>query len=94
MGAIITTAIIVAIIIAVIKSSNNKANKLQQLKQAYERSLKGNNKKTALDAGRAYYSALRKDKMLTSYDEQAITNDLSTMIDQPANVQHWNSAQL
>jgi ABC-type uncharacterized transport system fused permease/ATPase subunit len=94
MEAIFTTAIIVAIIIAIIKSGNNKARKLQELKLAYEQSLKGNNKKTALDAGRAYYSALRENKALTIYDEQAITNDLSTMVDQPVNSQLWNSPQL
>jgi hypothetical protein len=57
----------------------SKQNKLKQLKENYDNSLKGTDKKVALDAGRAYYSALRKDKKLTIYDEQAITNDLSTM---------------
>jgi hypothetical protein len=49
------------------------------LKQEYDAALKGTSKRAALQAGRAYYSALRKGKMLTIYDEQAITNDLSTM---------------
>lgn len=79
MEAIIGLAIIVAIIIVVIKNKNKKIRHLEQLKLAYERSLKGNNKKTALDAGRAYYGALRENKILTIYDEQAITNDLSAM---------------
>lgn len=79
MEGLFVLAIIVAIIIAFIKSSKNKTKKLSELKLAYERTLKGNNKKTALNAGRAYYSALRENKVLTIYDEQAVTNDLSAM---------------
>jgi hypothetical protein len=88
MGLLLAIAIIVAIIIAIIKANQNKARKLQELKLNYERSLKGTNKKTALNAGRAYYSALRENKTLTIYDEQAITNDLSTMTDSIPNTQY------
>jgi hypothetical protein len=70
---------VVAIIIIVMISASNSQKKIAALKLRYEESLKGNDKKSALNAGRAYYSALRKDKNLTIYDEQAITNDLSTM---------------
>jgi hypothetical protein len=49
------------------------------LRVQYERSLREHDKRTALDAGRAYRSALRSDGVLTIYDEQAIANDLSTM---------------
>lgn len=74
--------IIIAVIIAVVFTSHpNETQQPEQLKLAYEQSLKGNSKKTALDAGRAYYSALRKDKALTIYDELAIANDLSAMND-------------
>jgi hypothetical protein len=79
MEAFISILIIAIIIIGLVASSSNKTKKIQELKLAYDRSLKGENKKVALDAGRIYYSALRKDKALTIYDEQAITNDLSTM---------------
>jgi hypothetical protein len=48
------------------------------LKKKYNEALKGTDKKAALDAGREYYSELRRGK-LTIYDEQAIANDLSTM---------------
>jgi hypothetical protein len=81
MEAFITLAIIAAIIAVVILNRKEKARRLEQLRQAYAQSLKGNSKRLALEAGRAYYCALRKDKVLTMYDEQAITNDLSTMSD-------------
>lgn len=80
----ITLIVIVIVVTAFVSGSNSKSKKLEALKLDYERSLKGTNKKTALDAGRAYYSALREKQVLTIYDEQAITNDLSTMNDQPA----------
>ncbi len=56
-----------------------KRKRIAALKGHYERLLKGTDRRAALAAGRAYYSALRKGKVLTTYDEQAITNDLSTM---------------
>jgi type II secretory pathway pseudopilin PulG len=80
MNPFIALAITAVIIMAVIQNNINKRKKIQKLKMAYEQLLKGNNKKMALDAGRAYYSALRKNKVLTIYDEQAITNDLGAMI--------------
>lgn len=51
----------------------------QKLLQDYREALKSGNKGKALEAGRKYYSALRDNKGLTLYDEQAISNDLSTM---------------
>ncbi len=67
---------VIALLIWVIIS---KINKLNELKENYDNALRGTDRKTALDAGRAYYSALRKDSKLTIYDEQAIINDLSAM---------------
>lgn len=78
MGIIILFVIVVAIIGAIINNRNNR-RRLERLKLHYDQALKGSNKKTALDAGRAYYSALRKNNVLTIYDEQAITNDLTAM---------------
>ncbi len=52
--------------------------KLQSLWDDYVEALSGGDKKRALDAGRLYYKHLRGGR-LTIYDEQAITNDLSTM---------------
>lgn len=74
----ITVSILIIIVAAVIFGSAD-ARKLEALKQTYHEALKGNDKRLALETGRAYYSALRKGKTLTMYDEQAITNDLSTM---------------
>ena len=79
MGILFTLAVIAIIIIVMIGNNRNKAKRLKQLKLNYEQALKGSNKTIALRAGRAYYSALRENKALTIYDEQAITNDLSTM---------------
>ncbi len=56
----------------------SKRRRFARLKSAYEDALIGHDKKAALAAGRAYYSALRKGK-LTIYDEQAIANDINTM---------------
>ena len=56
----------------------NKRKGIARLKSNYDDALTGSDKRAALAAGRAYYSALRKGK-LTIYDEQAITNDISTM---------------
>jgi hypothetical protein len=75
----LTVIIVVAIIAIIIMVANNNKKKIAALKLRYEESLEGKDKRAALDAGRAYYSALRKGKTLTIYDEQAITNDLSTM---------------
>lgn len=71
--------LIIAVIVIAIAMANSSAKKLAELKRRYEGALRGSDKRLALDCGRAYYSALRKKKMLTIYDEQAISNDLTTM---------------
>lgn len=71
--------IIIVIVIIVIAVSVSNSNTREKLKVEYENALKGTDKTKALQAGRSYYSALRNDKKLTIYDEQAITNDLNTM---------------
>jgi hypothetical protein len=82
---IVTTVILFILFFAI--QSNKKITSLQQ---HYHEALKGADKRAALDAGRAYYSALRKNKTLTVYDEQAITNDLSTMQASPVSDNHTN----
>jgi hypothetical protein len=72
-----STGVIIAIVAAVVIAIGIIANR-NRLKSEYEDALKGTDKVKALKAGRAYYSALRSGK-LTIYDEQAITNDISTM---------------
>jgi hypothetical protein len=75
------TAIILGVFAAIIliavnvMTSRNKA----KLKEQYQQALKGSNKGRALQAGRAYYAAIRDGGKLTVYDEQAINNDLATM---------------
>ncbi len=48
------------------------------LKEKYSQAIKKGEKALALDLGRQYYAKLRGG-ILTIYDEQAITNDLSTI---------------
>jgi hypothetical protein len=66
------------VIVLVIVGAFSSGSEEKKLKQAYDNALNGSDKKAALNAGRAYYSKLRKGK-LTMYDEQALTNDISTM---------------
>jgi hypothetical protein len=75
------SSIILLIIIAVgaIYFFQKQKEKLRLLKEEYNTALRGKDKKRALEAGRNYYSAMRHNKKLTIYDEQAITNDLATM---------------
>jgi hypothetical protein len=51
----------------------------QKLKNDYFESLKGLDKAEALRLGRKYYGSLREDGRVTTYDEQAITNDINSM---------------
>ena len=69
--------ILVVVLIAYL-ISNQKAKQLKQLWSAYQQALQGGSKATALNAGRAYYTKLRGGR-LRAADEQALTNDLSTM---------------
>lgn len=63
------------VIIAAIKKSQD----LKRIKAQYDDALLKSNKREALRLGRLYYSSLRGKGKLTIYDEQAITNDISTM---------------
>lgn len=51
---------------------------LKQKQEVYIKALKSGDKTKALDAGRDFYSCMRRGR-LTIYDEQAINNDLSIM---------------
>jgi hypothetical protein len=57
------------------QASNEERKKLWS---AYQQAMHSGDKAAALRAGRAYYAKLRGGR-LTVYDEQALTNDLSTM---------------
>ena len=63
-------------VIVFINSQSNKS-KSQELYTAYRKALAAKNKAVALEAGRAYYAFKRKDGRRTTYDEQAINNDLT-----------------
>ncbi|MBC3785752.1 hypothetical protein [Spirosoma utsteinense] len=56
-----------------------KQEKERQIEIDYKQSLKGTDKALALELGRMYYGNKREGQALTIYDEQALTNDLSTM---------------
>lgn len=77
--------LILIIIGAYIYLKRDKKKSLAILLNAYHEAQQSGDKGKALYAGRLYYSKLRstywglKDGYLTMYDEQAITNDLSTM---------------
>jgi len=51
----------------------------RKIKSDYENALKGTDKTEALRLGREYYGSLREDGRATTYDEQAINNDLNSM---------------
>jgi hypothetical protein len=79
MEAIFAIVVIVVVVVIVVNVNKNKSKKLQELKNAYDEALRGTDKQRAVNAGRAYYGALRKDGALTIYDETAINNDVSAM---------------
>lgn len=81
MDNVVIMLIFVAIMFIGLHFFKKQKEKLRLLKEEYDNALRGNDKKRALDAGRAYYSSLRGQGKLTIYDEQAITNDLAAMDD-------------
>jgi hypothetical protein len=68
--------LVIVVICLIVSNQNTKARK--QLWSAYQQALNSGDRAAALRAGRAYYAKLRGGR-LTIYDEQALTNDLSTM---------------
>ena len=60
------------------KIGRTSENKISLLKEDYDKTLTGNSKSKALEAGRKYYSSLRQFGDLTIYDEQAIANDINS----------------
>jgi hypothetical protein len=66
------------------KVEKNEALRLRQerdekLESEYKAALRGSDRAKALELGRIYYGNKREGGALTIYDEQALTNDLSTM---------------
>jgi len=70
---------VVLIVTAILTINNTPSKKALNLKQKYDETLNGTDRRAALEAGRAYYRSLKDGKDLTVYDEQAIANDLNTM---------------
>lgn len=58
---------------------NKKLIRLNLLRSDYETALRGYDKREALNKGRIYFAAMRKNNRLTLFDEQSITNDINTM---------------
>ena len=53
-----------------------KQQEIDDTKALYDQALASGDKRLALKYGRQYYGSLREDGRLTTYDEQAIQNDL------------------
>lgn len=70
----------VAVCVLNLKDKKNKsAIVLSDMKKKYEDSLTQGNKAEALKLGRAYYSSKKGGGELSITEEQALSNDLSTM---------------
>jgi hypothetical protein len=67
----------ILLVISIIRYVNQK-KLTDRLWQEYVTALRGNDIGAALNAGRAYYTALRRGRP-TLHDEQTISNDLKTM---------------
>jgi hypothetical protein len=57
----------------------SKQEETDNAKDLYDQALASGDKRLALKYGRQYYASLREDGRLTTYDEQAIQNDLLSM---------------
>lgn len=76
------TALIAAIIFFTMYHNKEKRKAKAEsasLLQEYKAALAGTDKQKALAAGRKYYGHARRNGRLTTYDEQALANDLNTM---------------
>lgn len=60
------------------KQEEKRREQDQRLYNVFQKAMASGDKAAALKAGRAYYGHQRGGT-LTSYDEQALSNDLSTM---------------
>ena len=80
--AFIALGVIIAFFVIVKHLTAKEKERLErkrELKDAYETALKATDKGKALRLGREYYGSLREDGRVTTYDEQAITNDINSM---------------
>lgn len=73
------TIILVVCLALLRKYKKQDKEKSAALLQEYKSALAGTDKQKALAAGRKYYGQARRNGRLTTYDEQALSNDLNTM---------------
>lgn len=73
------------------KAMPKKENYDDLLNQLRENPNNANLKERVLIAGRDYYGTLRLDGRLTIYDEQAITNDISTAVGNGSPIEPQNN---
>lgn len=76
---VITIALAAIVILILAKVTKSQQQKSAQLKQVYEEALRSGDRAKALQAGRLYYASFRPGNRLTTYDEQALANDLKVM---------------
>jgi len=75
-GLVIVLALVIYVAVQIDKNTNKKN---QDNKDRYEEAIRSGDRMKALELGRKYYGSLRLTGRPTIYDEQAITNDLSTI---------------
>jgi hypothetical protein len=75
---ILLIIVLVLVVILAYFYQRGKQSLIREKKAKYLNAIREGNKVKALEAGREYYSLIRGGR-LTLYDEQAITNDLSTI---------------
>lgn len=74
------TALVAALVIFILaKVTKSQKQKSAQLKHAYQDAIRSGDRAKALQAGRLYYASFRPGNRLTTYDEQALANDLKVM---------------
>ncbi len=76
---IIIIIIIFIVIWKYLQTVSKEKDQIKTIKLNYDQAILRGDRQRALQLGREYYSLLRGGK-LTIYDEQAIANDLSTII--------------
>ena len=89
MESFLISVFIIGLVVYFVNKANEQNKNVQLLKEAYEKALRGKNKAVALNAGRAYYQALRRryglsrmayGTSLTIADEVSIMNEINTMM--------------
>jgi hypothetical protein len=87
MGSLIVAILVIIVVVSLFYGNNNNYNKVEnekeviaKLRARYQEALKAGNKEKAWKYGRDYYAYLRNNRQLSKFDEQAIANDISTIM--------------